>query len=375
MSNLPGRELTPSLVAPKMMRASERSRVFTFAVAIALIVLAVNAPGLTFQGAAGATIFATPEPDHIRVMTWNLGDNAAFMPASTSADLDLDGRRGQFARVLGAVRPDVFCLQEVTRQAAAVAAVVATILPVAADDAWHAHAMLDNVIVSRFPLTSAAGTILSEGALRRGHATALISLPKQRYLHDLYLICAHFQSRAGAAERALRQRQANAIVAWLDDATSAGGKITLPQGTPILVMGDLNVIDQPSPSLNTLMTGGVTDAKTVGGDPPRRRNGLNLRDILPHHNESDADTYTWRDDTTSYPPGALDRILYSDGAMTVGRSFVLDTMSMSEDELHRAGLRATDVMHDPAKGIHDHLPVVADLILPHATARSVAAPH
>jgi endonuclease/exonuclease/phosphatase family metal-dependent hydrolase len=265
------------------------------------------------------------------------------------------------------VRPDVLCLQEVTRQPAEVAAVVATILPVAPSEAWHAHAMLDNVIVSRFPLTLAAGTIFSQGALRRGHAAALISLPKQRYLHDLYLICAHFQSRAGAPERALRLRQATAIVAWMDDAISAGGEITLPPGTPFVVMGDLNVIEQPSPSLNTLLTGGVTEAKTLGGDTPPHRNGLNLRDLLPHHNESGAETYTWRDDTTSYPPGTLDRILYSDGAMSVGRSFVLDTMSMSEDELHHAGLRATDVMHDPAKGIHDHLPVVADLILPPAT--------
>jgi endonuclease/exonuclease/phosphatase family metal-dependent hydrolase len=358
-----------------MMRVSKRNRLFTFAVTIALIVLAASTPGLTVQGDAGTAIFATPEADHIRVMTWNVGNDAAFMPVPTPAASDPEGSAGQFARVLRAVRPDVLCLQEVTRQPQDVAAVVATILPVATDDTWHAHAMLDNVIVSRFPLSSVAGRIFSEGALRRGHATALINLPKQRYSHDLYVICAHFQSRTGAAQRALRQRQANAIVAWMDDATSAGGEITLPQGTPFLVMGDLNVIDQPSPSLNTLLTGDVADAKTVDGNTPPHRNSMHLRDVLPHHNESGAETYTWRDDTTSYPPGALDRILYSDGAMTVGRSFVLDTMSMTEDELHRAGLRATDVMRDPAKGIHDHLPLVADLILPQATTRSVAAPH
>jgi endonuclease/exonuclease/phosphatase family metal-dependent hydrolase len=373
MNILPGSELTPSAVALKMMRVAERRRVFTFVVAIALIVLAVNAPGLTVQGDAGTAIFATPQADHVRVMTWNVGNNAAFMPAPTPAVADLEGSAGQFARVLRAVRPDVLCLQEVTRQPEDVAAVVATILPVAADDTWHSHAMLDNVIVSRFPLSSVAGTIFSEGTLRRGHATALINLPKPRYSYDLYLICAHFQSRAGAAQQALRQRQANAIVSWMDDATSARGAITLPQGTPFLVMGDLNVIDQPSPSLNTLLTGDVTDAKPADGNTSPHRHGVNLRDVLPHHNESGAETYTWHDDTQTYPPGALDRILYSAGAMTVGRSFVLDTMSMSEDQLQRAGLRKTDVMRDPAKGIHDHLPLVADLILPDAA--TPVAPH
>jgi endonuclease/exonuclease/phosphatase family metal-dependent hydrolase len=376
MSNLPGTALTLPTAAPKMMSVCKRSRILTFAVAIALIVLAVNAPGWSVQGDDGTAIFSTPETDHLRVMTWNVGDNAAFTASPTPADSDLEGRPGQFARVLRAVRPDVVCLQEVTRQAADVAAAVGTILPIPADEAWHTHAMLDNVIVSRFPLTLLAGTIFSEGTLQRGHAAALVTLPKQRYAHDLYLICAHFQSRAGAAQMALRQRQANAIVAWLDDARSAGGEITLPQGTPFLVMGDLNVIDQPSPSLNTLLSGAVTDPKTGGGDTSPHRNGLNLRDILPHHNDQPgADTYTWRDDTTSYPPGALDRILYSDGEMSVGRSFVLDTMSMSEGELRRAGLRATDVMRDPANGIHDHLPLVADLIVPHGATPSVAAPH
>jgi endonuclease/exonuclease/phosphatase family metal-dependent hydrolase len=355
---------------------SKRSRVLTFAVAIALIILAVNAPGLTVQGDTGTAVFSTPGTDHLRLMTWNVGDNAVFTSWPSPADSDVDGRPGQFARVLRAVRPDVLCLQEVTSQPADVAAAVATILPVAADEAWHAHAMLDNVIASRFPLTSLAGTIFSEGALQRAHAGALIALPKQRYARDLYLICAHFQSRAGAAQMALRQRQANAIVAWLDDARTAGGEITVPQGTPFVVMGDLNVIDQPSPSLNTLLSGVATEPAAVGAAAPPHHSGLQLRDILPHHNDQPgADTYTWRDDTTAYPPGALDRILYSDGDMHVGRAFVLDTMSMSEDDLHRYGLRATDVMRDPARGIHDHLPLVADLILPHATMPSAAAPH
>ena len=200
------------------------------------------------------------------------------------------------------------------------------------------HAVLDNAVVSRFPLTAKGGRIFTQGALRRGHATALVDLPDQRYPRDFYLICAHFQSEAGRAEVSLRQRQADAIVAWLRDAKSPGGKITLRQGTPFAVMGDLNVVDSPSPSLHTLLTGDIVDEKTFGGDIRPDWDGSDLTDLLPHHNGSGADTYTWRDDTQAFPPGTLDRILYTDSVIAVGQSFVLNTTRMTEDELQRAGL-------------------------------------
>jgi endonuclease/exonuclease/phosphatase family metal-dependent hydrolase len=222
----------------------------------------------------------------------------------------------------------------------------------------------------RFP----AGRIVAEGPLRRGHAAALIELPRQDYSRDLYVICAHFQSKAGPAERLLRQRQSDAIVAWIRDAKSADGEITLPQGTPFVVLGDLNVIDHPSSSLNTLLTGHIADEQAFGPDIRPDWDGSNLTAALPHHNESGSETYTWRDDTQPFPPGALDRIVYSDSVITVARSFVLNTMRMTDGALHRAGLHATDVMRDPANGIYDHLPVVADLTIPHATVCSARAP-
>jgi hypothetical protein len=195
-----------------------------------------------------------------------------------------------------------------------------------------------------------------------------VNLPNDSYSRDLYVICAHFQSRAGQAQIELRQRQADAIVAWIRDAKAVGGKITLPQNTPFTVLGDLNVIDNPSRSLETLLTGDISDERTFGPDIRPDWDGSDLTDVLPHHNESGADTYTWRDDTQPFPPGVLDRILYADSVVTIGRSFVLNTTRMTDAELRSAGLRSTDVMREPAKGVYDHLPVVADLVFPHVSA-------
>ncbi len=359
------------------MRVPERPRRrSTFAVSIALVgAMSLNLPGQRVQCGIQAGFLGSPEPERIRVMTWNIGADSVFPPAGARLDVPGEGRPGQFARVLRALRPDVMCLQEVTHKPKDVAAFVTAILPSGVGQTWRAHTFFDSAIVSRFPLTSKAGRVFTQGALRRGHATALVDLPNDSYSRDLYVICAHFQSRAGQAQIELRQRQADAVVAWIRDAKAVGGKITLPQNTPFTVLGDLNVIDTPSPSLETLLTGDISDERTFGPDIRPDWDGSDLIDLLPHHNERGADTYTWRDDTEPFPPGVLDRILYADSVITIGRSFVLNTTSMTDDELRRAGLRATDVMREPAKGVYDHLPVVTDFVFPHGTTpRGARAP-
>ena len=42
--------------------------------------------------------------------------------------------------------------------------------------------------------------------------------------------------------------------------------------------------------------------------------------------------------------------------------FPPDTTTMSYDQLVKANLRTIDVMRDPQAGIHDHYPVVVDLV-------------
>lgn len=48
--------------------------------------------------------------------------------------------------------------------------------------------------------------------------------------------------------------------------------------------------------------------------------------------------------------------------MKVGNSFVLNTTVMTEEELSRSGLLATDVLKGAKPGHFDHLPLVADFI-------------
>ena len=196
-------------------RRRDGLRVVVQASVVIVGLVAAVAAGQTDQSGRGIDVLAARPPGRIRVMTWNIGADSVFPPPGVRLDATSieEGDPGQFARVVRAVRPDVLCLQEVTRRSRDVARFVSAILPAGAGQTWHVHTSYDNAIVSRFRLRSKAGRVFTDGALRRGHTLALVDLPDAIYPRDLYVICAHFQSKASTSEVALRQRQADAIAA------------------------------------------------------------------------------------------------------------------------------------------------------------------
>jgi hypothetical protein len=126
-----------------------------------------------------------------------------------------------------------------------------------------------------------------------------------------------------------------------------------------VVLGDFNAIPGATQFLEPLVSG-----KSAGG----RGGGLDwdrssLADAQPRHNGSGSERYTWRDDLDRFAPGMLDRVFYSDSVLTSVNQFVLDTTEMSYENLVSAGLRSIDVMSDPQTGVHDHFPVVIDVVL------------
>jgi hypothetical protein len=88
-----------------------------------------------------------------------------------------------------------------------------------------------------------------------------------------------------------------------------------------------------------------------------------LTDARASHNAKEQSYYTWRNDNLSFAPSALDRILFTDSVLSVSQRFVLNTMTMSTDELASLGLQESDVMYDQEAGYYDHLPLVADFTL------------
>jgi endonuclease/exonuclease/phosphatase family metal-dependent hydrolase len=296
-------------------------------------------------------------PTDLRVMSYNVHEDSIFPNTSAS-------QAAKFSRVIRALVPDVINLQEIyDHTSAEVAGLMNNLLPLGAGATWHAHQAFDNVIVSRFPLSLQRTNTIP--ASPRSIAVALVDLPNENYATDFYFMNNHFKccGDVGGSEDADRQRQADALVNWMRDARTPGGSVNLPSGTPMSVVGDLNLVGSLNP-LNTLLTGNIVNETIYGIDSPPDWDGSPLADARPLHNGMGPADYTWRDDASSFDPGRLDFMLYTDSVVSVGKKFVLNTVSMSAAERAAASLQTYDVTSDNSGIRYDHLPLVVDFRFP-----------
>ncbi|MBU0641342.1 MAG: endonuclease/exonuclease/phosphatase family protein [Planctomycetes bacterium] len=312
-----------------------------------MVALCLAAGGTLAQAQTGTFIDRQSSAD-LRIMSYNVYWDSIF------PDVD-PTQAAKFERVVHALDADILNIQELNRSATSVANLLDTIAPT--PGGWQAHKGYDCVIVSRYPLSLKRTQTYPVGYLDL--AIALVDLPDERFMTDLYLMNNHFKCCDGADNEAKRQRQADGLVNWMRDARTPGGYIDLPDGTAMAVVGDLNIVSSGQPLL-TLLTGNIIDNTTYGPDSPPDWDGSELADAHPLHNFAGPDDYTWRDDGGSYDPGRLDFVLYTDSVFSVSQQFVLNTVAMSDADLLATGLQRYDIALDEIGSRYDHLPVVVD---------------
>jgi endonuclease/exonuclease/phosphatase family metal-dependent hydrolase len=269
------------------------------------------------------------DPNDVRILTYNVLFDGLFK------------RPAPFFRVLQAIDPDVICFQEIWSHTARQAAdQVSLALP---DNLWYGAHTTEGHVVSRYPL------IESRAIDEAGNYWALVDLPDDRYDVDLSVVCAHppcCDNETG------RQEELDGIAAWVGDLVTSGG-YDLPERTPVVVAGDMNLVGRAR-QVRTLMTGEIVDEETYGESRPLDWDGTALADVNPRH-AGGQDTFTWRDARSSFAPGKLDYIVYSDSTLRLGNAFVLATEELPPEVLERRGLKPGDTLT-----ASDHLPVVAD---------------
>lgn len=302
-------------------------------------------------------------PSDIRLLDFNVNWDSIFPDNDPQNHPFREyNTRDAFMRIVAAVQPDIVCLQEINdaRDPQQLATLLDQIVPLDGGVVWKAHHGSDNVIVSRYDLSMLRTD--TSPTTNRGQAMVLVDLPDALYARDFYLMNAHFKASGGNSNIARRQQHADAIVNWIRDIRTPGGLINLPANTPLMVLGDLNVYDtDPAHHLVTLITGDIVDESTYGPDLAPDWDATTLADAMPLHNMAGPASYTWRDDTGGFNPGALDRVLYTDSSMSIGKHFVLNTTTMSPTDLTATGLQANDVALDVNTGYYDHFPIVVDL--------------
>jgi hypothetical protein len=126
--------------------------------------------------------------------------------------------------------------------------------------------------------------------------------------------------------------------------------------TPIVILGDMNLVGYVR-QVETLLYGDILDEEKYGADIDPDWDGTPLTDLLSRHTET-YHTFTWRDDETSFSPGRLDYIVYTDSVLRVAKHYILDTAELSEAKLAEYGLSADDTLLAT-----DHLTLVVDFVI------------
>lgn len=279
------------------------------------------------------------DTSYLRVMNYNILFDGLLDP----------DKEQYFTRILQAVLPDIICFNEFfSSSAAQVQNKINEILPLPGGASWNA-VKLDqgNVTVTKYPIIQSWEVFPG-----RRETASLIDLPES-FENDIMVINSHYKCCGGSSNDNTRQLEADASIAFILDAKTPGGLIELPQDTPFLILGDLNLVGDRQ-QLTTLVTGEIINTQLFGNGGPPDWDDTDLEDLISQQTDKRT-AYTWRSDNSSFPPGRLDFQIYSNSVMSVEKSFVIQTEIMSATRLTQYGLQQFDT-----KNASDHFPKVTD---------------
>ena len=284
----------------------------------------------------------------IRLLSWNTLFNGPVDPA----------RQPAYTRLLRAIRPDVLCLQECFDMSASDALdVVRSAIDAPVGHEWRAIKRdAGNILVTHLDVEHS----WQVQAEYRASAFQLRTPDGE----NLLLINAHFRC-CDADDH--RQREADGLIRFLRDAKTSGGVVTVPEGTPIVLVGDLNLVGDHR-QYETLVTGDIVNNVTYGPDAAPDWDGGAWTELPPRH-PSSRFTYTWDDVESSYAPATLDYLFYTASVLTVTHDLVVDPRQISPGQRLRLGINEHD-----ATLASDHLPRFADIRWKRTSATEAAAP-
>lgn len=262
--------------------------------------------------------------DDLRVMTWNVLNDGPWN--STQAP--------RFGRSLAATKPDIICFQEINSHTAAETASFVSTWHAAGNsiNAWYTAQNTDCVTLSRYPIQ---GT----WSLTTGDIATLINT-SQPLGTSMLLINAHLKCCSDDDSNATRQSQIDRILQFIRDAKTPGGLLTLSVDTPIVVVGDLNLVSQAS-QLNSLLNGQISNQSLYGPSFAPDWDGAPLANLYSPHSDQRAG-HTWFSSTSTYTAGKLDYQIFTDSVLDPVNHYLLNTQSMSSQRLSSNGLQLND---------------------------------
>ena len=154
----------------------------------------------------------------------------------------------------------------------------------------------------------------------------------------------------------LRQDQVDEFSgSWRDWMLNGDGPFQIEVGAPFIHVGDFNFVGYRE-QVETLRDGNIVDESQFGNDFSPDWDFTNIAETFPQHTHKRMG-YTWRNDESSFNPGKLDYIFYSDATITTGNQFILNSLALDELTLEHYGIEQNDT-----KYASDHLPLIIDIV-------------
>ena len=270
------------------------------------------------------------DQEHIRILSYNVLSDGLFNPE----------RQPRFERIIKALEPDIMGFQEANGDHD-IEGLFEDWLP---GGTWYvSDEWSGNYVVSRYP-------ILYQGNHSWKSMGVLLDTEEELGT-SLFFINSHF-SCCGANEA--RQQQVDELMGFLRNLKEGLGPFTLPVGTPIVHVGDFNLVGYRQ-QLETLTDGDIVDEASYGIDFSPDWDDSPMTDLFSRHTHIRMG-YTWRSDGSSFNPGKLDYILYTDSVLEPEKHFVLNTTAIPEADLFQYGLYEEDT-----NIASDHLPRILDI--------------
>jgi endonuclease/exonuclease/phosphatase family metal-dependent hydrolase len=276
------------------------------------------------------------EENDLRILGFNAWNDNIFNRAYTN----------QYRRILEAIDPDIIAFQEIwDHSAEETAERVEELLPGGNDFQWYAEKKdRGNVTVSRFPILDARQILVwkETGWSDEHRLTATIIDTDKKNGSKLLLVNVHL--RAGSGGEANRWLEIDALKNFVHNARKPGGWIYLEDPTPIILVGDFNLV------------GSRGQLEAIERDLPDW-DGSGFDRVRARQTEKRMH-YTWRNDNSGFSPGKLDYIFYTGSVLSLQNHYTLQGEEMSTEQRTLYGLQYGDTQI-----ASDHLPHVADFRL------------
>jgi len=256
-----------------------------------------------------------------------------------------DDREAHFKRISQALDPDVIALQE-HGEWEEIDDVIQSWFP---NQQWHASwTYRDLVVLSRFSVIDDANMISSERTM-----AALLDTESELG-ENLLIFNSHLSCCSNNDDR---QQQADEFAgAWRDWVQNDSGPFYLEDSTPFIHVGDFNYVGY-SQQVRTIASGDIENEADYGDDFLPDWDATDIIDLFSRHTHKRMG-YTWRNDGSSFNPGKLDYVFYSDATIDTGKHYILNTIAMDDAALDYYGLEWNDTQE-----ASDHLPIVLDILV------------